>query len=146
MTSNLPAHGFPIWKIGGIWQELELAQFKLWNISPQPQSTIKCKDPPGSPETATQSTHFLRFLTLSISDISGRAGVGALIVLHQKFSSRCCKRSQVSYRNTPQVLGRPVPPTRALAGWAILGKSWLRTPVFKECAGGWRFRTQLKSK
>ena len=143
MTIKHQIVDFRIWKHGGFWQQLDLAQFKLRNVSPQPQSTRRCKDPSGSPETATYSTHFLRFLTLSFSDISGSVCSGCAIVSHQKFSSRCCKRSQVSYRNTPQVLGRPVPPTRALAGWAILGKSWLRTPVFKECPGGWRFRTQL---
>ena len=124
MKSNLnsPIHIFPIWKHGGIWQQLELAQFKLQNISPQPQSTIKCKDPPGSPETATQSTHFLRFLTLSISDISGSAGVGALIVSRPNLDWRCSMRSLAIRRATPQVQRRFAAAPRPLRSNSLLAE------------------------
>ena len=103
---NPPCNGSPIWKLGGIWQQLDFTQFKLWNFSPQPQSTTKSKDPSWSPKIATQSTHFLRFLTLSFSDISGSAGVGKLIVTRQNFDWRCSIRSLAIRRATHQAQRR----------------------------------------
>ena len=146
MKSNLnsPIHIFPIWKHGGIWQQLEFAQFKLQNISPQPQSTIKCKDPPGSPETATQSTHFLRFLTLSISDISGRAGDGALIVSWPNLDWRCSMRSLAIRRATPQAQRRFTAAPRPLRSNSLLEEIVSRKRHKKKCPGKMRNRTQLQ--
>ena len=97
---------YAIWKHGGILKQLEFSQFILWNVSPQPQSTTKSKDPSWSPETATQSSHFLRFLTLSFSDISGSAGVGALIVSRPNLDWRCSMRSLAIRRATHQAQRR----------------------------------------
>ena len=145
MTSNLPDHGFPIWKIGGFLQRLDLAQFKLRNISPQPQSTLKCKDPSWSPETATRSTHFLRFLTLSISDISGRAGVGALIVSRPNLDWRCSMWSLAIRRATPQAQRRFTAAPRPLLSNSLLEEIHSRKRHKKKCPGKTRNRTQLLS-
>ena len=140
---NPPYHGYPIWKLGGIWQQLDFTQFKLRNVSPQPHSTRRCKDPSGSPETATQSSHFIRFLTLSFSDISGSAGVGALIVSRPNLDWRCSMRSLAIQRATPQAQRRFKAATRSLRSNSLHDENITRRTPKKKCPRKKRNRTQL---